>query len=411
MPGFEEYIKAFITTGTVLFLLLIFIVSIRIANKRGDNLKRWIYLVGYLFDFAAFIGAALYIAWLWGYDFQQFIDIYDSIRITISDEVFIVKIISTVFTLFITLFILKISKVTISNVGKKPGSIYRRRRTLAKLTLSIIRYLGWIIALLVILAIWGINIGPALAGLGILGLVIGLGAQKFINDLISGLFIIFEQHYDVGDIIESNGFKGEVIDIGLKTTRIKNWKGEVKILANGSISDTINYSKNPSLAIVDFGIAYAEDVEKTTNILKKELPKFTKSYPEIIEDPEILGVVELAGSSVNIRVIARTLTNQHFNIERQLRAFIKATLDKHNIEIPFPQVVVHEAKPTPKKKTTTTVSRSTATKSPKTVKSSTIKSTTKMPTKKKTTGAPSKVVRKKVASSPAPKRPSKSMKK
>lgn len=393
MPGFETEILILITVGTVLLLLLIFILSKKVANKHGERLPKWLYGLGYFFNFAAFVGALFYILWIWAFDFDVLTAMWDDIVVSLSNS--IVKLISTILVFFVTLFLLKISKVTVSNIGKKPGSIYRRRRTLAKLTLSILRYLGWIIALIIVLAIWGVNIGPALAGLGILGLVIGLGAQKFINDLISGLFIIFEQHYDVGDIIESNGFKGEVIDIGLKTTRIKNWKGEVKILANGSISDTINYSKHPSLAIVDFGIAYAEDVEKTTKLLKKELPKFSNSYPEIIEEPEILGVVELAGSSVNIRVIARTLTNQHFNIERQLRAFIKATLDKHNIEIPFPQVVVHEAKETPKKRNVSST-RSTATKKPTTVKSSTTKTSTKKPTK---------VVKKKTSSSPKPKTP------
>ncbi len=364
MPDFNTDIKILIAVGSILLLVLIFILARRITNKHGNNLNKWLYIIGYFFLFSLFAGTIIYIFWLFELDIEDyFMTLGDNIVTTLENS--IVRIISTVLVFFITLFILKISKITLENLGKKPGSIYRRRRTLAKLTLSIMRYLGWVVALIIVLAIWGVNIGPALAGLGILGLVIGLGAQKFINDLISGLFIIFEQHYDVGDIIESNGFKGEVIDIGLKTTRIKNWKGEVKILANGSISDTINYSKNPSLAIVDFGIAYAEDVEKTIELLNKELPKFTKSYPEIIEDPQILGVIELAGSSVNIRIIARTLTNQHFNIERQLRSFIKEVLDKHGVEIPFPQVVVHEAKPAANKKSTPT-SRTSTTVKPKT---------------------------------------------
>ncbi len=351
MSDFSTSINILFTIGTILFLFLIYLLFKTITKRRGDRLKKWLYVVAYFFYFVLFVGATLFLFWVWKFDYNTYlVSLSDSIATILKDS--LVKIISTILVFFLTFLVLKITKITIENIGKKPGFTYRRRRTLANLTLSVSRYLGWIIALLIVLAIWGINIGPALAGLGILGLVIGLGAQKFINDLISGLFIIFEQHYDVGDIIETNGFKGEVIDIGLKTTRIKNWKGEVKILSNGSISDTINYSRNPSLAIVDFSIAYAEDVEKTIALLKKELPKFSKSYPEIIEDPEILGVVELAGSSVNIRVIARTQMNQHFNIERQLRAFIKATLDKHNIEIPFPQIVVHEAKPKQKKQTT-----------------------------------------------------------
>ena len=396
MPDLSAHINILITIGSILLLVLVLILFKAIARRVGERMKKWLYVLGYFFYFSLFVGVTMYIFWLWNYDFSTYFNaLFNNLTTTLEDSLF--RIISTILVFFVTFFLLKISKMSIDSIGKKPGSIYRRRRTLAKLTLSILRYLGWIIALIIVLAIWGVNIGPALAGLGILGLVIGLGAQKFINDLISGLFIIFEQHYDVGDIIESNGFKGEVIDIGLKTTRIKNWKGEVKILANGSISDTINYSKNPSLAIVDFGIAYAEDVEKTITVLKKELPKFSSSYPEIIEDPEILGVVELAGSSVNIRVIARTLTNQHFNIERQLRAFIKATLDKHDIEIPFPQVVVHEAKEKPKKSTSST--RSSSTSKPKAVKSIIPKASTKTKktTPKKATNKPTQVVKKKTS--------------
>ncbi len=391
MPEFETGIKVLITVGSVLFLVLIFVLSKMVTNKIGDRIKKWVYVIGYLLNFAIFVGILLYLFWIFKFDFDRYFnDLFNNVILTLEDS--LVKIISTILIFFVTFFLLKLSKMSVERIGKKPGSIYRRRRTLAKLTLSIIRYVGWIIAIIIVLALWGVNIGPALAGLGILGLVIGLGAQKFINDLISGLFIIFEQHYDVGDIIESNGFKGEVIDIGLKTTRIKNWKGEVKILANGSISDVINFSKHHSLAIVDFGIAYDADIDKTTKLLKNELPKFSKSYPEIIEDPEILGVIELAGSSVNIRVIAKTLTNQHFNIERQLRVFIKSVLDKHNIEIPFPQVVIHEAK---KNKVTRTPVKSQAvtTKSPRTIK--------------QTVKKPVRTVKKKTTASPKPKTPSK----
>jgi small conductance mechanosensitive channel len=194
--------------------------------------------------------------------------------------------------------------------------------------------------MIIILSIWGVNVGPALAGLGIAGLVIGLGAQKFINDLISGFFIIFEQHYDIDDVIEVQGFKGVVTDIGLKTTRIRNWKGDVKIMANGDMTNLTNYSRNPSVAVVDFGIAYEEDIQKTFNLLEEYLPKFKATQPDVVEDPINLGVVSLGASSVDIRVMARTNNEKHYGIERALRKFIKDMLDENDVEIPFPQIVV-----------------------------------------------------------------------
>ena len=150
----------------------------------------------------------------------------------------------------------------------------------------------------------------------------------------------------MGDTIEVKGFKGIVTDIGLKTTKIRNWKGEVKILSNGDINDITNYSRNPSVAVVEFGIAYKEDVQKTMDILTLELPKIREKFEQIIEDPVVMGVTALDNSSVNLRVIAKTMTEQHYAVERGIRKFIKEILDANGIEIPFPQVVVH----TPSKK-------------------------------------------------------------
>jgi small conductance mechanosensitive channel len=139
------------------------------------------------------------------------------------------------------------------------------------------------------------------------------------------------------------GFKGVVTDIGLKTTKIRNWKGEIKIYNNGDIGDITNFSLNPSIAVVEFGIAYEEDVQKTTEILTIELPKVRNLFEQIIEDPVVVGVTEIANSSVNIRVIAKTLNEQHYAVERGIRKFIKEILDSNEIKFAFPQIVVHNA--------------------------------------------------------------------
>ena len=177
----------------------------------------------------------------------------------------------------------------------------------------------------------------------IVGLVVGLGAQKFIQDLIAGFFIIFEHHYDVGDVIEVGGFKGTVVDIGLKTTRLRNWRGEIKILNNGEVNTLVNHSKNPSVAVVLFAISYEEDIDRTTEVLKAVFPSFRKQYADVlIEDPEVSGVMNLGASSVEMRVTVKTLNEQHYGIERALRKLIKETLDANNIKIPLPQIVVNK---------------------------------------------------------------------
>ncbi|MFA7076765.1 MAG: mechanosensitive ion channel family protein, partial [Candidatus Izemoplasmatales bacterium] len=253
-------------------------------------------------------------------------------------------IILTVIIILILSFLLKLMKIILMKSAKRDGPNKKRRITMLKVTNSLINYTVKIIGLLVILAIWGVDVLPALAGLGILGLVIGLGAQSLIKDFIAGFFIIFEHHFDIDDVVEINGFKGRVIDIGLKTTRVQNWKNDIMIFSNGNITQSINYSVADSIAVIEFGISYEEDIQKTIDLLNQELPKLKNTLPEMIENPVVLGVTDLASSSVNIRVIARTLPESQYNVERKIRQSIKELLTDNGIEIPFPQIVVHESK-------------------------------------------------------------------
>jgi moderate conductance mechanosensitive channel len=334
-------INSIITTAVVLLILVVFYLEKIYISKNEENMGKIKLFLLFLFSFFVLIFGIYFILLVWNFDINPYlISFVDSIVLVISES--IGKIISSIIILFLSIFLLKLAKLSFKSVGKKPGPLQRRKKTIAKVTVSIIRYLLAIISILLILSIWGINVAPALAGLGILGLVIGLGAQKFINDLISGFFIIFEHHFDVGDKIEVQGFKGEVNSIGLKTTKIMNWKGEVKILSNGEISNLINYSKSDSLAIVEFGIAYHEDMQKTIDLLNLELPKLRLEFPVIIEDPKVVGVINLNSSSVDLRAIAKTLNEEHYAVERAMRKKIKEILDENNIEIPFPQVVIHQ---------------------------------------------------------------------
>jgi small-conductance mechanosensitive channel len=333
--------NSLLTLSILTLLIVIFFVERKLL-KREEKLKTILIVLVFILSFILLIAGILGILFIWDYDFSTYFNTFGQDLLSFIEQS-VGNVISSILVIFISLMIIKISKTTLKKVGLKPGPLQKRKKTIGKVTASIIKYIVGLLMFLIVLAIWGINVAPALAGLGILGLVIGLGAQKFINDLISGFFIIFEQHFDVGDVIEVQGFKGEVTDIGLKTTRLRNWKGEVKILSNGEISTLINYSKNPSIAVVEFGIAYQEDIQKTIDILTVELPKMRLEFPMIIEDPKVVGVIGLNSSSVDLRVIAKTVNEQHYAIERELRKRIKLILNEHDIEIPFPQVVVHQA--------------------------------------------------------------------
>lgn len=323
----------------ILFVFLTIVVNKVTTNKQEANKKGiiWFY-IGLLIIFFVFVGISL---WLFGLDFvEEATKVWDNIVAGVISK--IPAVIGTVFTVFISMFLIKAVSMVLKRASSKEGPTKKRMQTIFKLVNSITKYLVYIIAILVILAFWGVNVLPALAGLGIAGLVVGLGAQSLIKDFISGFFIIFEHHFDVGDIVEINGYKGEIIDIGLKTTKLKNWKQDIKIIANGTIDSLINYSASPSVAIIDFGIAYGENIQKVIDILNIELPKYQEVFPDITETPIVLGVYELANSSVNLRVMVKTKTEKHYGVERGIRQAIKEILDANNIEIPFPQVVVHQ---------------------------------------------------------------------
>lgn len=331
------------TLGTVLLLVGFFILQNRLIKKREDTLKRFIVIGVYILDFILMVASIGFLLYVWNYDITTYLSTLSENFITFL-EASINRAISSLLVLFIALLILRITKMSLSRLGQKEGPTKRRKRTVARVLRSITKYTVWIITIMIILSIWGVNVAPALAGLGILGLVIGLGAQKFINDLIAGFFIVFEHHFDVGDTVQVKGFKGIVTDIGLKTTKIKNWKNEVIILSNGEITDLINYSTDISVAVIDFGIAYHEDAQKTIELLNIELPKLKSVLPEIVEDPFVVGVINLNSSSVDLRVVCKTQNEQHYKVEREIRKRIKEILDENNIEIPFPQVVVHQPK-------------------------------------------------------------------
>lgn len=247
------------------------------------------------------------------------------------------SIIGTIICLIVATTILNTTKAILMRPSVLKS---KRKRTLAKVTSSIIRYIIYIVEVIIILALWGINIVPVLTGLGIAGLVIGLGAQKLINDFISGVFIVFEHHYDIGDLVEIDGFMGEVIDIGLKTTQVKAWTGEVKIIANGNIDTLINYSVNNMTAVVEFTISYTENVNEVIKLLSANLPIKLKDFKDTINIPTIVGTTALVDKGITLRAIWTVKAGSQFEAERLMRKAIKEILEENNIEISLPKIVI-----------------------------------------------------------------------
>ncbi len=255
---------------------------------------------------------------------------------------FLIKIGFTILLIVIAGFLVKISKRIIYK-GFSKFSMERNSDTVASLLSSLCKYAVYFIILCNILVMWGVNITSILALGGAVSVAVGLGAQDIVKDMMAGLFIITENQFGVGDIVELNGFSGTVEAIGIRTTRIRNADGNVHIVPNGQISIVTNMSKGFNRAIVDISVAYGEDMDRVFAVLKDEFERLfnNKIIEGILDVPQVWGINELAESSVVIRIAADSEIGENWRVERELRKYILKRFEKEGIEIPFPQIVVH----------------------------------------------------------------------
>ncbi|PJN91168.1 mechanosensitive ion channel family protein, partial [Bacillus sp. mrc49] len=191
----------------------------------------------------------------------------------------------------------------------------------------IITYVINFIALMMILEIFGLHVMPLLAGAGVIGLAIGFGAQSLVKDIITGFFVIFEDQFSVGDYIKINTYEGEVIEIGLRTTKIKSDAGELHFIPNGSIIQVTNYSILNSKAVVDVTIANDGSIERAERVLIELLNSMEGKYDALVKAPEFLGIETINPDEVVLRVTAETKPLQNVEFSRVLRKEISAALD------------------------------------------------------------------------------------
>ena len=217
----------------------------------------------------------------------------------------------------------------------------KRRKTLISLVTNVIKYFFFIVAILMILNIYGIDTTALITSLGVVGLVAGLALQDILKDFLAGIAIITEDQYQIGDIVTINGFKGEILSLGMKTTKLKDYNGDVKFISNGTITEVINHSISSSRAIINLNINYKENIDKVEKILYKLFDELNKEIKDLKSEIQILGVEDLGESSVVIKIVADTKPMRHYDVERILRKRIKEELDKNKIEIPYNQLVVH----------------------------------------------------------------------
>lgn len=263
--------------------------------------------------------------------------------LTIAKEIYL-----TVIIVVLSFVIEKILKGLVKkafNPAKKHKKFDARKvSTIRSLLCSIIKYAVWILALLSLLGIYGVNTAALVTGLGVVSLVIGLAFQDILKDVLVGTSILFENWFAVGDLVKVGDFTGTIISIGLKSSRIQAYSGEIKIISNRNISEVINYSLDKTLAVVDIPVSYETKLDKAEKILQVTSATLKEKIPSLIEEPEVWGVQELADSAVVFRIAGKCKPAKHFEVARQMKKEYKNALDKNGIKIPYMQIEVHNEK-------------------------------------------------------------------
>jgi small-conductance mechanosensitive channel len=215
--------------------------------------------------------------------------------------------------------------------------IAKRQTTLTNLFDAVVSITLVVLAGMMILQLLGFAVGPLLASAGIAGVAIGFGAQSLVKDVLSGTFIILEQQFSVGDVVRAANVSGAVEEINLRTTLLRDADGTVHIIPNGQITQASVLTRDWSRLLLDLDVAYGADIDAAMAILKKEFEAYAAAHPdEVLEPPEVLGVQNLAESSVQLRAWMKMLPGRQWAAGRELRASIKKAFDTAGIEIPFP---------------------------------------------------------------------------
>ncbi|TVP67780.1 MAG: mechanosensitive ion channel family protein [Nitriliruptor sp.] len=230
--------------------------------------------------------------------------------------------------------------------AQAPVSVRRAQRAeaLGALAGSVFSVLIWTLAVLILLSTaFGISLTPLLAGAGILGVAIGFGAQGLVSDFLAGIFMLAEDQYGVGDIVDVGDATGVVEGVSLRTTRVRDISGTLWHVPNGQILRVGNMSQEWARALLDIGVAYGTDIDAASDLILTIAADMAseEDYQEIfLDEPEIWGVENLGSDSVDIRLVIKTQPGKQYSIARELRRRIKNAFDAAGVEIPFPQRTV-----------------------------------------------------------------------
>lgn len=262
-------------------------------------------------------------------------------------EVLSILLVFVVLSVILKYVLLKVEGYIIRKSSEKssePKEYEKRVNTIVGIINKIIFIAVWLLAVLLILSALGVNIGPLLTAAGVFGLAISFGAQSLVKDIINGIFIIIENQIRVGDVAIINGTGGLVEAINLRTTILRDLSGTVHIFPNGSVNSLSNLTKIWSGYVFDIGVAYKEDTDRVTEVIK-EVAEALENDPDfkdkIIDPIEIFGVDKFADSAVVIKGRIKTKPLEQWGVGREFQKRIKKAFDEKGIEIPFPHTSLY----------------------------------------------------------------------
>ena len=237
----------------------------------------------------------------------------------------------------------------LSDTGELSIRSEQRIESLASVLRSGASFVIWLIAAFLVLGQLGVDLGPLLAGAGVIGVALGFGSQSLVRDFLSGMFILIEDQFGVGDIVDLDlQTSGTVEAVSLRTTRLRSVDGTVWHVPNGDIRRVGNKSQHWSRALLDVEVAYDTDIEQAKSVIKGVADELWHEREDILEEPEVWGVERLGPNAIVIRLVVKTRPADQYNVSRQLRQRLKEAFDAEGIEIPFPQQVVwHRTVPDP----------------------------------------------------------------
>ena len=215
-----------------------------------------------------------------------------------------------------------------------------RQITVVRLINNMVKCVATVIIIIAVLALWGIDTTALITGAGVLTLIVGLGMQSLISDVVAGLFIVLENEFNVGDIVTIDGFRGTVVSIGIRTTKL-DALGNIKIVNNSDIRGVLNQTVNPSTAKSLIDIEYGESLERVEEIVKTKLPDI--KVEGVLGSISYDGVAALGASGVTLQFTALCNEGDIFAVQREMNKRLKTMLDENGVGIPFNQLVVHMA--------------------------------------------------------------------